>query len=121
MADTTIKVIAQTQRVIVNHHPYSVTVVAAGPIGPRGFSGDGEGGGGTGPQGPPGDSHIPVPIGPTDDGKLPQANDGFVSWQSISSLSLVTSATIRQMVHITQAGWNALPTPRDPTILYVIT
>ncbi len=32
----------------------------------------------------------------------------------------VRSDTVRTIVYISQAAWNALPIPRDSTILYVI-
>jgi hypothetical protein len=68
------------------------------------------------PQGPPGPgSTIPIPLDPADNGKAPVANNGEFVLETV-----VRSETIFHLLPVTQQDFNALPIPRDPTILYVI-
>lgn len=97
---------SKTQRIVVDpstasvqvNAPTSVAVVLGGPPGPRG------------------DSVIPIPESPGDDGKAPVADGGEYILEQV-----LRSDDFSHAVKITQAEYDALPIPRDPSIVYFIT
>lgn len=68
----------------------------------------------TGPQGDPGDTHVPVPDDPDDDGSTIVADGGVYVLQQV-----ILSDTIRECVVLSQAAYDALSPPATD-ILYVI-